>query len=114
MDKIKRRERRIKHIKKKIFGSDSIPRLTVFRSNKYISAQVVNDLEHKTLLSMSDKALEKAKGNKTELALMVGKELGKAIKLAGIEKVVFDRRGYKYHGRVKALADGVREAGVIF
>lgn len=112
MNKIQKRQRRIKHIRKKISGSDLIPRLTVFRSNKHIYAQLVNDLEHKTILFGSDS--KEVKGKKSESSLNVGREIGKKIVQNGIQKIVFDRRGYKYHGRVKAIADGIREAGVIF
>jgi large subunit ribosomal protein L18 len=101
----------------KINGTAECPRLVVFRSLRHISAQAINDKDSKTLFSASDKDINEAdrKGKKpVEVAEMVGKLVGAKIKGAGINKVVFDRRSNKYHGRVKALADGAREAGLEF
>lgn len=112
---IKKIERRIKikfRIRKSVKGTAERPRLSVFRSNKQIYAQVINDLTGHTLASASSLGLEKMP--KTEQAKKVGELLAKNAKAAGIEAVVFDRNGYLYHGRVKALADGAREGGLNF
>jgi len=110
-----RRVRIKKSIRKRISGTADTPRLSVFRSNKEIYAQVIDDLSGKTLLSASSKETSSdSKGSKIETSVLVGKTLAeKAIK-AGIENVVFDRNGYLYHGRVKALAEGAREGGLKF
>jgi large subunit ribosomal protein L18 len=105
-----------KRIRKVVFGTSEKPRMTVFRSNKAIYAQLINDKEEKTLLSASsfDKDIKLESNNKTEIAKQVGALIGtKAVK-AGIKSVSFDRNGYLYHGRVKSLADGAREAGLNF
>jgi large subunit ribosomal protein L18 len=102
-------------VRGRLAGTAERPRLVVFRSNKGISAQLVDDLEGKTLVAASWLQLKKSfKGNKTEQASEVGKLLAANAKSAGIERVVFDRAGYLYHGRVKALADGAREGGLKF
>ena len=95
------------------------PRLVVYRSNVHIYAQLVDDNENKTLISSSSnnkdlKASVKKTDNKIEASTLVGKSLGEKLKKDKIERIVFDRNGYKYHGRVKALADAVREAGIQF
>ncbi len=109
------RERRHRRVRGRISGTVERPRLVVFRSNKGIAAQLVDDLEGKTLASASWLNLKKSfKGTKTEQAAEVGKLLAASGKKAGIERVVFDRGGYLYHGRVKALADGAREGGLQF
>ena len=108
-------ERRIKikfRIRKRVNGTQERPRLTVFRSNKQIYAQVINDLTGKTLASASSLGLEKLP--KTEQAKKVGALVAEKAKAAGIESVVFDRNGYLYHGRVQALADAAREGGLKF
>jgi large subunit ribosomal protein L18 len=110
----KARERRHRRVRAKVFGTAERPRLVVFRSNRGIEAQLVDDLEGRTLAGASWLQLKKFKGNKTEQAAEVGKELAKRAKDAGIEAVVFDRGGYLYHGRVKALADAAREGGLKF
>lgn len=97
----------------KIFGTSQKPRITVFRSNKFISAQVIDDAKGVTILSASSKGL-KEKNTAVEKALQTGKELGEAIKVKKISEVVFDRNNYRYHGQVKSLADGIREAGIKF
>lgn len=109
------RARRKKRIRKKIFGVTERPRLTVFRSLKHIYAQIIDDSQGKTLVSAStqEKGLEAAGANKTS-ATEVGKRLAERAVAAKIEKVVFDRNGYIYHGCVKALADGAREKGLRF
>jgi large subunit ribosomal protein L18 len=110
-----RRERIKMRIRKKVHGTVDAPRLSVFRSNKEIYVQVINDLTGKTLAAASsrDKSFE-AKGNKTEIAKEVGKIIAEKTIAAGITTVVFDRNGYLYHGRVKSLADAAREAGLKF
>src|SRR5213592_1429221 len=106
------RKRRQRRVRGKVQGTAERPRLTVFRSNKGISAQLVDDLDGKTLAAASWLGLPKSfKGNKSEQAAEVGKRLAAAAKSAGLGTCVFDRSGYLYHGRVKALADGAREGG---
>ena len=116
LTKNERRQRIKNRIRKVVSGTESRPRLSVFRSNKEIYAQLVDDVTGKTICAASsrDKDISSAKGTKTEIAALVGKSIGeKAIK-AGVEKIAFDRGGYLYHGRVKSLADGAREAGLKF
>ena len=111
-----RQSRKIR-IKKKISGTQERPRLVVFRSNLHIYAQIVNDDDGKTLVSASTltlcKSNDKARSNKIG-ADLVGKEIARLAKEQDIVKVVFDRNGYLYHGRIKAVADGAREAGLEF
>ena len=113
----KDRRTRIKNrIRKIISGTKTSPRLSVFRSNKEIYVQLIDDSNGSTIAasSSSDKNIAKSKANKTEIASLVGKDIAeKAIK-KGIKKVSFDRSGYLYHGRVKSLADGAREVGLKF
>ena len=109
------RLRRRRRVRAKVRGSGERPRLSVFRSNRGIFAQVVDDDSGKTLAGASWLKLPKSfSGGKTEQAREVGKAVAKAAKAAGVETVVFDRGGYLYHGRVKALADGAREGGLKF
>ena len=108
------RARRHRRIRGKISGSAERPRLVVFRSNKGISAQLVDDDSGKTLAGASWVGLKSFSGNKTDQATEVGKTLAAAAKEAGVETCVFDRGGYLYHGRVKALAEGAREGGLKF
>jgi large subunit ribosomal protein L18 len=109
------RERRHRRIRGKVAGTAERPRLVVFRSNKGIFAQLVDDETGRTIAGASWLGLPKSfKGDKTEQAAEVGKALAAAAKKAGIETVVFDRGGYLYHGRVKALAEGAREGGLQF
>ena len=109
------RLRRHRRIRRHLVGTTDRPRLVVFRSNRGIEAQLVDDLEGRTVASASHLGLKKAfKGTKTEQAAEVGKALAQAAKKAGVETAVFDRGGYLYHGRVKALADGAREGGLRF
>ena len=108
------RERRHRRVRGKIFGTAERPRLVVFRSNRGIEAQLVDDLEAKTLAAASWLQLKSFSGSKTEQAAEVGKLLARKAKTANIETVVFDRGGYLYHGRVKALADAAREEGLNF
>ena len=109
------RKRRHRRVRSKMHGTAERPRLVVFRSNKGISAQLVDDDSGKTRRGSRLDAPKKAfKGDKTEQAAEVGKLLAANAKKAGVEAVVFDRGGYLYHGRVKALADGAREGGLDF
>jgi large subunit ribosomal protein L18 len=109
------RLRRHKRVRGKVAGSTERPRLVVYRSNKGITAQIVDDTTGRTIAGATWTALPKSfKGSKTEQAAEVGKQLAAVAKKAGVERVVFDRGGYLYHGRVKALADGAREGGLEF
>jgi large subunit ribosomal protein L18 len=110
----KARERRHRRVRGRIFGTAERPRLVVFRSNRGIEAQLVDDLEGKTLAAASWLNLKSFKGSKTDQASEVGKLLAQNAKKADIDTVVFDRGGYLYHGRVKALADAAREGGLKF
>ena len=105
------RYRRHLRIRKRVAGTGDRPRLVIFRSLKHIYAQLVDDVSQRTLLTVGDTELT---GKKTEKASEVGKRLAEGAKAAGVTKVVFDRAGYRYHGRVKALADGAREGGLEF
>lgn len=111
--KIKRNRRRIR-IRNRITGTAKIPRLCVFRSNKHIYGQLIDDEKRKTLLAVNDKELKKSSGKKVELANQAGQLLAKKALEKKIEKVVFDRSGYKYHGRIKAMAEGARQGGLKF
>ena len=109
------RRQRIKYrIRKRLSGSGELPRMTVYRSNKQIYVQLVDDVSGQTLVSASSKEKEIAtqKVNKIDQAKLVGKRLAEKAKEKGIESVVFDRNGYLYHGRVKNLADAARESGL--
>jgi large subunit ribosomal protein L18 len=109
------RKRRHRRVRGKVKGTAERPRLVVSRSNRGISAQLVDDSQGQTVAAASWVGLAKSfKGDKTEQAAEVGKLLAKNAKAAGVESVVFDRAGYLYHGRVKALADGAREGGLQF
>jgi len=110
-------DRRKIRTRSKINGAKERPRLNVFRSNTEISAQLINDESGKTLISFSSRNLPKTKTkgqNKIQISTLVGEELAKKAKVKKISKVVFDRGGYKYHGRVKALAEGARKGGLKF
>ena len=107
-----RRERRHLRVRNKVSGTAERPRLVVRRSLKHIYAQLVDDVKAHTLMTVSDLAVEA--GKKAERASQVGKDIAERAKAAGITKVVFDRAGYRYHGRVKAVADGAREGGLEF
>ncbi len=112
------RERRRLRIRRKISGTEERPRLSVFRSTKHIYAQVVDDVAGKTLAHAStlsrDVRDETSEANKLEAAKKVGGAIAKQLLAKGIDKVVFDRSGYLYHGRIRALADAAREAGLKF
>ena len=115
LSKQERRERIRFRIRKTVSGTEQRPRLAVFRSNKEIYAQLIDDVSGKTITAASsrDKGIDVSKVNKSEAAKMVGKAIEKAVK-AGVEAVTFDRGGYLYHGRVKSLAEGAREGGLKF
>ena len=108
---VERRMRRHMRVRKRVNGTPERLRLVVFRSLKHIYAQLVDDDAKRTVLTVSDKDLT---GKKAERATAVGKRIAEKAKSAGVSKVVFDRAGYRYHGRVKALADGAREGGLEF
>ena len=113
--KLEGRERRKLRVRKKVSGSPTRPRLTVFRSHKQIYAQVVDDISGTTLAAATSMGQDKpTEGAKIGVAQAVGEAIAKACLAKGIEQVVFDRNGYIYHGRVKALADGARKGGLQF
>jgi large subunit ribosomal protein L18 len=115
LTKAQARARRHRRVRGKLFGTAERPRLVVFRSNRGIEAQLVDDADGKTLAAASWLHLKKSfKGNKTQQAAEVGKLLAENAKKANVEAVVFDRGGYLYHGRVKALAEAAREGGLRF
>jgi large subunit ribosomal protein L18 len=112
------RIRRHNRVRRRVFGSVERPRLSVFRSSAHIYAQVIDDVNGRTLVAASsiDSQLSEALTGKTktERARLVGQAIAERAKAAGVEQVVFDRGGFKYHGRVRALADAAREAGLSF
>jgi len=114
--KIKRRITRSARIRARIVGSEDKPRLAVFRSNRFIYAQIIDDIHGRTLLAASEMELRggNTKVTKSQRAKLVGVLLAQKASKAKISKVVFDRNGYKYHGRVKSLAEGAREGGLKF
>jgi large subunit ribosomal protein L18 len=114
-NKLSRRERIKKGIRKRLSGSSERPRLSVYRSNKGIYAQIIDDYSGKTLVSASSLSKDfSATGTKVEQSKAVGKLVAEKALAAGINQVVFDRNGYLYHGRVKSLAEGAREGGLDF
>jgi large subunit ribosomal protein L18 len=113
-DKATRRKRIQRIIRTKVAGTSERPRLAVFRSNTGIYAQIIDDTVGHTLASASSKHVSVEGGNGVALAAAVGKELASRAQAKGISKVVFDRSGYLYHGRVKSLAEGAREGGLNF
>lgn len=115
LSKLEKRIRIKRRVRGKISGSSELPRLSVYKSNKEIYAQLIDDKNGKTLVSASsrEKGVD-AKGTKTEVSIAVGKAIAAKAIAAGIEAIVFDRNGFVYHGRVKALADGAREGGLKF
>jgi large subunit ribosomal protein L18 len=110
--KIQKRIRRHKRVRAKIIGTAKIPRLCVFKSNTHIYAQLIDDAKHLVLAQANDLKLKKEK--KTDLATKVGQEIAKLATDKKINTVVFDRGGFKYHGRIKALAEGARSSGLKF
>ncbi|KNB61849.1 MULTISPECIES: 50S ribosomal protein L18 [Chryseobacterium] len=115
LSKLEKRIRIKRRVRGKISGSSELPRLSVYKSNKEIYAQLIDDKDGKTLVSASsrEKGVD-AKGTKSEISAAVGKAIAAKAIAAGIEAIVFDRNGFVYHGRVKALADGAREGGLKF
>ena len=111
-----RHQKRHHRVRMRVFGTQERPRLNVFRSARHIHAQVIDDTEGRTLASASsmEALIRDVVGNKTEKAQLVGQLLAQRALEGGVKQVVFDRGGYKYHGRVKALADGARKAGLDF
>lgn len=111
-------QRRKARVRKKVVGTEERPRLNVFRSNKHIYAQIIDDTNKKTIVAASTRSKEIApeagKLKKSDVAKKVGELIGKLASDKGVASVVFDRSGYIYHGRIKALADGAREAGLKF
>ncbi len=116
LTKNERRLRIKNRVRKIVSGTEARPRLSVFRSNKEIYAQIVDDVTGKTISAASsrDKDISSAKGTKMEIAALVGKSVAEKALKAGVETISFDRGGYLYHGRVKSLAEGAREAGLKF
>ena len=114
LTKPERRQRIRFRIRKTISGSATKPRLSVFRSNKEIYAQLIDDVNGVTLLAASSREKKKEKGTNIEVATAVGKLVAEKALKAGIETVTFDRGGYLYHGRIKSLAEGARAAGLKF
>ena len=116
LTKNERRQRIKSRIRKTVTGTIAQPRLAVYRSNKEIYAQLINDVTGETIAAASsrDKDLSTTKGTKTEVATLVGKSIGEKALKAGVSNITFDRGGYLYHGRVKSLAEGAREAGLKF
>lgn len=105
------RARRHLRVRKTVAGTPERPRLVVFRSLKHITAQIVDDSTGRTMMTVTSTSME---GKKSDKSVQVGKLIAEKAKAAGVSKVVFDRAGYKYHGRVKAVADGAREGGLEF
>ena len=113
-DKNQTRQRRHERIRNKVIGTENCPRLCVFRSNANIEVQIIDDTKGNTLVSCSSMQLKLANGSNIEAAKAVGAEVANRAKAKNIENVVFDRGGYIYHGRVKALAEAAREGGLKF
>jgi large subunit ribosomal protein L18 len=113
LDKNKIRQRRARRVKAKIKGAENRPRLSVFRSSSNIYAQIIDDAKEATLVSLDSRKIKGGKNN-IETAKNIGKEIAKLAKAKNIGKIVFDRKGYKYHGKIKALAEGAREEGLQF
>ncbi len=111
-----RRQRRHRRVRKKVWGTAERPRLAVFRSNKHIYAQAIDDLNGRTIAAAStmEASLRGGRTGSAEAAAEVGKLVGERVKAAGISSVVFDRGGFQYHGRIAAVADGARAAGLDF
>jgi large subunit ribosomal protein L18 len=109
------RQRRRKRVREKVRGLKDKPRLSLYKSNRYIYAQLINDEEHKTLVcvsSLKDIPRSGYCAKNIQIARKLGEELGKKVKVKGIREIVFDRSGYPYHGRIKALAEGMRSQGI--
>jgi len=113
LNKLIHRIRRHKRIRSKLKGTVDVPRVSVFKSNRHIYVQLIDDVNSKTLVSAND-VTSKIKGSKTDVSVKLAGTVVELAKKVGIVKVVFDRGGFKYHGRIKALADKMREAGLQF
>lgn len=109
---LKQRKKRQFRVRSKIIRQSEYPRLTVYRSSMHIYAQVIDDFKHKTLASATDASDKAAKGTKTDKAKIVGKAIAEKLKALKVKQVVFDRGGFTYNGRIKALAEAVRENGI--
>ena len=114
MSTVNKRLRAKRRVRKNIFGTASRPRLSIFRSNKQIYGQIINDEDQKTLISFSSLKSGEISGTKIEQAYEVGKKLAEEAVSNGIQEVIFDRNGYVYHGRIKSFGDGAREGGLKF
>ncbi len=112
--RVRRRGRRKAHVRKHVHGTAERPRLTVYRSNTHMYAQVIDDDRGHTLAAASTLTVKDAEGKKADRAKAVGLQIATLAQAAGVARVVFDRNGFKYHGRVAALASGAREAGLEF
>lgn len=106
--------RRKKRTRGKVYGTKERPRLSVFRSNNFLYAQIINDNDGKTILGVSEKKMKLEKGSKVNRAKSLGLSIAKLAKVKKITKVVFDKGAYSYHGRIKALAEGARQGGLTF
>lgn len=113
-EKLRKKNMRHKRVRAKVFGTSERPRVSVFKSNKHVYVQFIDDNSGKTILSSKVASSEKSKikGNKTEVASKIGEMLAEKAKETGIKEAVFDRGGFKYHGRVKAVAEGLRKGGI--
>lgn len=114
ISKVERRAKIKRRVRKNITGTPEMPRLSIFRSNKEFYAQIIEDVNGKTIVGTSSLKVKKDGLSKTEVAKAVGQELAKKALAANVENVVFDRNGFLYHGRIKAFADAAREAGLKF
>lgn len=112
--KNKRFAKRVKRVRGRIFGMPEKPRLAIFRSNKFIYGQIIDDTKGKTLAAVAARELAKKGIKAVVLAALSGEEIAKKAKAKKIKRIVFDRRGYKYHGQVKAFAEGARKGGLEF
>ncbi len=110
-----RRQRRVKHIRRLVSGTSDRPRLSVYRSNRYLFVQAVDDVNNKVLAALSEKKVEPVKDEKpVDRAGRMGTQFGELLKKAKVEEIVFDRGGYKFHGRIAQFADSVRKSGIKF
>lgn len=117
MKKKERHKKRKKRVRSRMFGTKKRPRLSVFRSSRYLYAQLIDDTEGHTLLGLSDRNLSgkvKTRMKRKEQAFLLGEEIAKRAKRKRISSIIFDRSGYKYHGRVRAFAEGARKGGLKF
>lgn len=114
LSKVEKRQKIKRRVRRNIFGTAEKPRLSVYRSNKEIYAQIIDDNNGTTIVSASSRENGAASGTKSEVSVAVGKALAEKAIAKGVETVVFDRNGFVYHGRIKALAEGAREGGLKF